>query len=328
MKTYKNDVAVLIIFFNRYESLSKVVEQVKIARPRELFLYQDGPRKEKANDMEKILKCRTLFEDIDWDCKIHKFYQTDNYGCDPSEYIAQKWAFSHVEKCIVLEDDDVPSQSFFSFCKELLDKYENDTRINMICGMNTLEKNEEVKDSYFFSHTGSIWGWASWRRVIENWDENYTFLEDEELLHNLRMTCKHKEDFERNYKVAKRHKNNKKAYYESLNGWNAMLNSTMNIIPKYNLITNIGLTEDATHAVSSIKSYPKKIRKVFFMKRYELEGEIVHPKYVFEYVPYRLQVERIFAKRNRIRSFVRKIEVVILMIKHNTTSDFFKNRKK
>ena len=35
-------------------------------------------------------------------------YQTKNQGCDPSEYLSQKWAFSIVDKCIVLEDDDVP----------------------------------------------------------------------------------------------------------------------------------------------------------------------------------------------------------------------------
>ena len=37
-----------------------------------------------------------------------------------------------VDKCIVLEDDDVPSVSFFTFCKEMLDKYEQDPRITMI----------------------------------------------------------------------------------------------------------------------------------------------------------------------------------------------------
>lgn len=328
MKPYKNDVAVLLIFFNRYEPLSKVFEQIKIARPRELFLYQDGPRKNNVEDYDKIIKCRKIFDEIDWECNVHTFYQKENFGCDPSEYIAQKWAFSHVEKCIVLEDDDVPSQSFFPFCKELLDKYENDTRINMICGMNTLGKCEEINESYFFSYTGSIWGWASWRRVIDQWDDSYSFLEDENLLRNLKQACKHKEDFNRNLKVAKRHKSNGKAYYESINGWNTMLNSTMNIIPKYNMITNIGLTADATHAVSSIQSYPKKVRQVFYRKRYEMTENLIHPKYVFEYVPYRIEVEKIFAKRNKIRLFFRRIEVIILSLKHKTYKDILKNRKK
>jgi hypothetical protein len=134
----KIDVAILLIFFNRPGTLSKVFESVKKARPSKLFLYQDGPRLNREDDVENIAKCRKIVEDIDWECEVHTYYQNDNVGCDPSEYVAQKWAFSYVVKCIVLEDDDVPIQSFFPFCKELLDKYEDDQRINMICGHNQL----------------------------------------------------------------------------------------------------------------------------------------------------------------------------------------------
>ena len=107
------DVAVLILFFNRPEPLAKVFEQVRKARPAKLFLYQDGPRGER--DLPGIEACRQVVDRIDWECEVHRLYQEKNYGCDPSEYLSQKWAFSMVEKCIVLEDDDVPSLSFFPF---------------------------------------------------------------------------------------------------------------------------------------------------------------------------------------------------------------------
>ena len=35
------DISVLILFFNRPESLAKVFEQVRKAQPARLFLYQD-----------------------------------------------------------------------------------------------------------------------------------------------------------------------------------------------------------------------------------------------------------------------------------------------
>ena len=159
------DVAVLILFFNRPEPLSAVFEQVKKARPSKLFLYQDGPRGEK--DMPGILACRKIVDEIDWECEVHQWYQEKNFGCDPSEYLSQKWAFSIVEKCIVLEDDDIPSLSFFPFCKELLDKYEHDTRISMITGINYDEISKDMPYDYFFATTFSISGWASWRRVID-----------------------------------------------------------------------------------------------------------------------------------------------------------------
>ena len=52
MKPALVDVAVLILFFNRPRQLAQVFEQVKKARPSRLFLYQDGPRGEKAHFWE------------------------------------------------------------------------------------------------------------------------------------------------------------------------------------------------------------------------------------------------------------------------------------
>ena len=143
------DVGVLILFFNRPEPLKLVFEQVKKARPSKLFLYQDGPRCEK--DMPGILACREVMSDIDWDCEVYTNYQRENAGCDPSNYRAQRWAFSIVDKCIIFEDDSIPSVSFFQFCKELLDKYENDTRISMIAGFNPEETTQGISSDYFFA---------------------------------------------------------------------------------------------------------------------------------------------------------------------------------
>ncbi|MCD8281729.1 MAG: hemolysin activation protein, partial [Prevotella sp.] len=130
------DVSVLIIFFNRPDSLRQVFEAVRKARPARLFLYQDGARNE--SDAPLIEACRDVVSNsnIDWECVVERLYQEKNYGCDPSEYLSQAWAFSKTDKLVVLEDDDVPAVSFFAFSKELLDRYENDTRVWMIAGFN------------------------------------------------------------------------------------------------------------------------------------------------------------------------------------------------
>ena len=146
MKSALVDVPVLILFFNRPQQLSQVFEQVKKARPSRLFLYQDGARNER--DLPGIEACREIVSQIDWECEVEQLYQEKNFGCDPSEYISQKWAFSKVDKCIVLEDDDVPSVSFFQFCKEMLDKYEHDTRISMIAGFNPEDITQDMPRLY------------------------------------------------------------------------------------------------------------------------------------------------------------------------------------
>ncbi len=229
MKPFLVDVPVLILFFNRPQQLSQVFEQVRNARPSKLFLYQDGPRGE--HDLPGIKACREVTDQIDWDCKVHRMYQEKNYGCDPSEYISQKWAFSMVDKCIVLEDDDVPSVSFFTFCKEMLDKYEQDTRITMIAGFNNEEITPDVPYDYFFASTFSIWGWASWKRVIDQWDEHYTFLEDKFNMQQLEQLIKERKFRKDFIYMCHRHKENNKAYYETIFHASMLFNSGLAIVP-------------------------------------------------------------------------------------------------
>lgn len=110
-----NPYNVLFIYFNNLERTRAVFEQIRKARPAVLFLYQDGVRAGKGEE-KKVLEVREFVENnIDWECVVHKKYQPTNVGCDPSEYLAQTWAFSIADKCIVLEDDDVPTYPFFDF---------------------------------------------------------------------------------------------------------------------------------------------------------------------------------------------------------------------
>ena len=157
------DVSVLLLFHARADNFAQVWAEVRKARPARLFLYQDGPRMvdrhgeavsdwHQSKDYEGIMACRELVSDenIDWQCEVHRKYLEHNQGCDPSGYLSQQWAFSQTDKCMVLEDDVVPSQSFFTFCKEMLDRYEHDERITMIAGYNTDEVTPSDESCYKF----------------------------------------------------------------------------------------------------------------------------------------------------------------------------------
>ena len=187
MKKYaaKTDVAVLMLFFTRSETFQQVFNEVRKARPSRLFLFQDGPRGER--DMAGIEACRKIVadEEIDWECEVHRNYQEQNLGCMVAGFTSHRWAFSLADRCMVLEDDVVPSQSFFPFCKEMLDRYADDERITMVAGFNVDEVTEGVPYDYFFTSAFSIWGWASWRRVVSQWDEKYGFLDDAFLMKQL-----------------------------------------------------------------------------------------------------------------------------------------------
>lgn len=319
MHKSKIDIAVLILFFNRPHLLAKVFEQVKLARPSRLYLYQDGPRKGREDDIVNLQKCREIVLGIDWECEVHTNFQEKNYGCDPSEYLAQKWMFETEEMGIVLEDDDVPSQSFFPFCKELLEKYKDDRRINMICGMNNLEVNEGCPYDYFFAKTGSITGWASWKRVVDEWEDNIPFVNDDYVVNLLKNAYQDSMDVEQFLKRCKNVNESKIAYYETILAANAKLQNRLNIVVTKNQISNIGNDGESTHGLASVDLLPKGIRRIFNMKTYELEFPLKHPPYVIEDVMYRKKINEVMHGKNAFVRMYRKMESVFYRMK---TGDF------
>ena len=312
----KIDVAVLMLFFNRPDHFQQVFDEVRKARPAKLFLYQDGARGER--DVPGIEACREIVSDgnIDWECEVHRNYQEKNQGCDPSEYLSQKWAFSIVDKCIVLEDDDVPSQSFFPFCKEMLDRYEHDERIAMIAGFNEDEVSADCEDSYFFTSIFSIWGWASWRRVIEQWEGDYAFLRNPQTMNRLRSLVsrrKYRKDF---IPMCQDHCQSGKEYYESIFWASMLLNSQLAIMPSCNLINNLGLSDDSTHFSGSVKTTPHAYRRIFTMRRHELDFPLRHPHYVIENVEYKERVYLTHAWGHPFVKVCRSLEELVLNLRY------------
>ena len=281
MNKWEIDVAVLCIFFARPEQFKKSFETIRKARPRVLLLWQDGPREGREDDVENIKKCREIAENIDWECEVYKNYHEKNMGCDPSTHLSHKWAFSIVDKCIILEDDLVPTQTFFTFCKEMLDKFENDTRVDRICGTNLLGA-YDIPSDYFFSSMGNSWGWASWKRVADTWETDYAFVEDEYALNCMRLI---QGNCEAHLKWEERCKEDKKKgvpYWEFIVGASSLLNHSLIIYPRINMIHNIGLDKNSTHAPEDINDLPKEVRNYFTVPTYDLTFPLKHPKYVVE----------------------------------------------
>lgn len=319
MKESKIDVSVLMLFFNRPDHLQEVFEEVKKARPARLFLYQDGPRGER--DMKGINACRSIVDNsqIDWECDVHRLYQERNYGCDPSEYMSQKWAFSMTDKCIVLEDDDVPSQAFFPFCKELLDKYEHDNRVWMIAGFNS-EETTPVDTSYFFTSVFSIWGWASWKRVIDTWDAEYSWLDDKQKMQKMEQTIKRKRLRSDIITMSRDHKASGREYYESIFWASMILNDGMAIMPAKNLINNRGVTDDSTHFQGSLRTMPRRMRRQFTMQRFEIDFPLIHPSELKEYEPFKEAVYLRNAWGHPWRKVQYSIEELLLNLRHGNFS--------
>jgi hypothetical protein len=160
---------VAFIIFNRPDLTKQVFAAISKAKPKQLFVIADGPRF--PEEAEKCNAARSVIEKVDWDCEVLKNYSETNLGCGYRPASGIDWVFSQVEEAIFLEDDTLPSPSFFNFCQELLEYYRYDTRVMTISGDNYQQGQSRTNQySYYFSKYPLTCGWASWRRAWKYYD--------------------------------------------------------------------------------------------------------------------------------------------------------------
>lgn len=265
--------AVLFLIFNRLDTTKQVFEEIRRAKPSRLYIAADGPRDSRPGEDAKVAAVRDyVICHIDWDCEIVTLFREKNLGCRKAVSSAIDWFFAHVEEGIILEDDCLPSQSFFGYCQELLEYYRHDTRIMQICGLNVLKEWSRCGHSYYFSNYGPIWGWASWRRAWQYYDVDMKLWPE---------ICEKKllEDFCQNPdEVGFRLNIYNNVYSGNIDTWDyqwgfaKMINSGLSIIPAHNLISNIGFGIYATHTTSdSILSN---------LEVSELDLPLIHPQHM------------------------------------------------
>ncbi|HMG83788.1 MAG TPA: hypothetical protein VK559_12180 [Ferruginibacter sp.] len=250
---------VLLLIFNRPDTTQKVFEAIRQAKPAQLFIAADGPRDNNESDIEKCAQARKIATTVDWDCEVKTFFRNENRGCGHAPAEAISWFFEHVEQGIILEDDILPSQSFFTFCEELLEKYKHDTTIMSIGGSNFLSTSFQVKDSYIFSDYSGSWGWASWRRAWQGYDHNISSWTDKKNKEYLQQKFL-PEQFLLLENIFNRVCNKNVADIWDFQWWyRRLLSGGFGIIPVVNLTKNIGFDAQATHTFTigtEIKNAP------------------------------------------------------------------------
>ena len=246
------DTPILFLIFNRPDTTIKVFESIRIIKPKKLYISCDGPRKNNLYDLNNIEKVKKIVEKIDWECQIYKKYRKENLGCKIAVSDAINWFFKNEEKGIILEDDTLPSKSFYPFCELMLKKYEDKKVIMHIGG----HKPSNIgKDGFSISYTKAthVWGWATWRDRWKNYsvDLNNTY--------NLNILPEF-EYFERKRKIKKRTKLLQMIKNKTLDTWDyqwnfaVRTNSGLAIRPSVNLVKNIGFGHvDATHTLKRNK---------------------------------------------------------------------------
>lgn len=163
---------ILIVAFNRPDRVRELIDRLREVKPSRVFIAVDGPRLGNESDQVRVSETRALVESIDWPCDVQTLFQENNLGCGRGVSTAISWFFDNVERGIVLEDDVLPRLEFFTFCAELLDRYQDDPRVFAISGCNFVPLHEisDPNASYRFSAITHVWGWAGWRRSWFNYE--------------------------------------------------------------------------------------------------------------------------------------------------------------
>ncbi|MBL4783976.1 MAG: hypothetical protein JKY49_00965 [Cohaesibacteraceae bacterium] len=243
------DTPILFLIFRQPEITRRVFEQIRIARPKKLFISADGPRSEFPNDIKECEETRAVVSKIDWECEVKTRYLPKNVGLKNAVSSAIEWFFDHVEEGIILEYDCLPDPSFFKYCQTMLERYRHDTRIYSVSGNNIQADIRRGDGDYYYSRITGIWGWATWKRSWKTWRPN---LEDYDKFRShsvIRSIISDKTA--QNFWI--------KSFDQVHNGFNTstwafcliyaqFIQGSYCIVPNQNLIKNIGFGPNATNA--------------------------------------------------------------------------------
>jgi hypothetical protein len=267
---YTVESPVLFLNFNRPDLTFQVFQKIRAVKPSRLYIAFDGPRPNRPDDLKLCQDVRKITKAVDWDCDVKELCRTENLGCKAAVSTAISWFFEHETEGIILEDDCLPENDFFFFCDLMLTKYRHDTRIFTITGTNLQDGKRWGNSSYYFSQYSNIWGWATWRRVWEDYDANLIKYNENDITEHL------KNIFANEFLVESWIEIFKKLKAGEIDTWDYQLNfhtffgNGLCITPNVNLISNMGFRSDATHVNTNLHYSAIPIEKL---------DHIIHPVY-------------------------------------------------
>lgn len=258
----------LVLFvYNRPENVNKIISKLKDIKPKKIFVFADGPKNEKDKlNCEKTIK---NLKKIKWSTKIQIIKNKKNLGLKKNVKKGLDFVFNKCSKAIILEDDCIPNKSFFNFCEIFLDYYSNEKKIAGITGNNF--NNLSGDETYYFSKYSSIWGWATWKRVWKTVDTNILFWKSFKKSKKWKNYFVDKKELEFWTKIFD------DVYAKKYNSWaypyllSNFYYKRLTVVPKKNLVVNIGFNKNATNTFKKYDIYNLKSNYISFNK-------IIHPK--------------------------------------------------
>jgi hypothetical protein len=130
----------------------------------DLFIFIDGP-KQLASEIEqqKISEVKQIAHSVAGFKSVKIVENKSNLGLTQSLLNGISMVLQNYNAVVVLEDDIVVGSDFLFFMNKAIAQYENEPKVAGISGY-SFPLNEKQP---YFSRTGSCWGWATYKRVWE-----------------------------------------------------------------------------------------------------------------------------------------------------------------
>lgn len=257
---------VALFVYNRPDHTRQVIEALKnndLANETELFIFSDGAKSDldraKVDEVRKYLKIINGFK------KVEIIERDHNFGLAESIIKGVTEIVNKYGRAVVLEDDLVTSQYFLTFMNQGLELYESNDQVISIHGY--IYPVKDTLPETFFLKGADCWGWATWKR---GWDlfEN----DGVKLLQQLQQRNLTKEfDFNNSYPYTK-------MLHDQIAGKNsswairwyasAFLNNKLTLYPGRSLVDNIGFDGSGTHCgveqelINDVSNSSVKLNKI------------------------------------------------------------------
>jgi len=144
-----------------------------LAAESELFIFSDAPRSEAA--VRNVTAVREYLRTIDGFRSISIIEREKNLGLSRSIIDGVGMLVERYGKVIVVEDDLETSKYFLNFMNDALQFYESDERVISIHGYVYPVKGG--LPSSFFLKGADCWGWATWKRGWDLFEQDGRVLE-------------------------------------------------------------------------------------------------------------------------------------------------------
>ncbi|MGN0836912.1 MAG: hypothetical protein ACI4OS_05670, partial [Akkermansia sp.] len=209
------------------------------------------------------------------------------------------------------------ARSYFAFCKEMLDRYEHDERVMLISGWNLEGETQGIESDYFFSPATYTLAWASWGRVVRQWDAAYSFLEDPETKRGLRDYIRRMNLPADSMRAWEYYKKRAELRFECILIAHQHLHRGLTIYPRCNMACHIGIGGDAAHYQCELCMMARADRRLATLRSHELDvAHLKHPQRVENYPPFLKHVKRICAVDHPVIKTFRCLESFLLQCRY------------